>query len=1036
MAPLQGEDFVGDPVTFAARKTRKPALMVQLPTIPETDTRESFVETPVDDYELIDFGHGRKLERWGEYLIERPDREARGEPQLHDWQPDWVYVDDVGRNGHWEPTHSGLKREWTVQVAGHNLVCRLGTGGRVGLHARDWICGDWLRQRIDGCYDLEELTVLNLFGGNGFVTAQALAAGASVVHVEASEEVMELARGNAGEENVEYIHDNVMDYVEDLLRRQRRFDMLVLPCPALGHGPKGQLWDREVDLPKLIKYLPRLVTDNCLGIWLSTDGGAITWKAESLGQLFREVLPGCTVEPMQLGIKSRDGRVLHGGVAARWFDETEFLQTGGMPLTAKQMEERLDSYMVSLGAAEEPSRALAEFPRETQDFVLRCAAMVSRTSAGMAFNFVDHVCGALRLMNEDGVEAWLLHCMDIYDTRGLHPAVVAFKDVETFAREHKARSTGLALDDVVNVLEGYVHGLNGRRLKIEAGEQVYTDTDILFLPATISRSADRDTNFQLYKAMVVHLWAQTWYGTWRENIPARLSKYAEYEKALACFHALETVRLDALIERTLPGVYRQLVVLREGHDLPDEPEWREARSILSAVDASVQNSLALVEKLIELEQADITPYQGVLKPVEVAKAREARIEADKQAFRLGLLRMNKELEKAAPEEEVDAEETAESAEENKKDFSLRQVNSEETAEGFAYEIELDGRPLPAPENVKGTMASILQDLGEIPEDYLQAAGDGIYFAGDTGERSAEDVWKGTYHEEGAFIYNEWDYERQHYRKNWAVLRELDVHPNHDHFVDRTLYKYRGLAMDLRRTFEALRGEDRLLKKQPYGDDIDIDALVEAVADTHNGEEMTERLFTKLHKLERNIAVMFMVDMSGSTKGWINDAEREALVLLCESLETLGDRYAIYGFSGMTRKRCEVYRVKSFDDVYDEEIKARISGIRPKDYTRMGVTIRHLTRLLNEVEARTKLLITLSDGKPDDYDTYRGAYGIEDTRMALIEAKRSGIHPFCITIDTEAKDYLPHMYGAVNYAVIDEVRKLPVKVSDIYRRLTT
>ena len=209
-----------------------------------------------------------------------------------------------------------------------------------------------------------------------------------------------------------------------------------------------------------------------------------------------------------------------------------------------------------------------------------------------------------------------------------------------------------------------------------------------------------------------------------------------------------------------------------------------------------------------------------------------------------------------------------------------------------------------------------------------------------------------------------------------------------------------------------------------------------MADTQHGEEMTDRLFVKLHKLERNIAVMFMVDMSGSTKGWINDAEREALALLCEALETLGDRYAIYGFSGMTRKRCEVYRVKSFDDPYDDDVKARISGIRPKDYTRMGVTIRHLSYLLNQVEARTKLLITLSDGKPDDYDTYRGAYGIEDTRMALIEAKRSGIHPFCITIDNEARDYLPHMYGAVNYAVIDEVRKLPLKVSDIYRRLTT
>jgi nitric oxide reductase NorD protein len=559
---------------------------------------------------------------------------------------------------------------------------------------------------------------------------------------------------------------------------------------------------------------------------------------------------------------------------------------------------------------------------------------------------------------------------------------------------------------------------------------------VLYLPATVSRFPDRDANFQLYKAMVVYLWAQTWYGTWRQDIPAALAEFAEYDKALGRFHALETLRLEARIRRSLPGVYRQMAALRADCPLPDHPAWRRAAECLSEDGASVADSLTLIAEVMDAPRPDAVVYQGVLEPIKVAKTREARIEADKKAFRLGLLRMQNDLDKSRAEPEGESESTSDENPESEHTVKLREVVSEDTADGFAYEIELDGRPIPAPDNVKGTMASILQDLGDIPEDYLQAAGDGAYFAGDTGERSVEDVWKGTYHEEGAFIYNEWDYERQHYRKNWAVLRELDVHPGHDHFVDKALHKYRGLAMELRRTFEALRGEDKLLKKQPNGEDVDIDALVEAVADTHHGEEMTERLFTKLHKPERNIAVMFMVDMSGSTKGWINDAEREALALLCESLETLGDRYAIYGFSGMTRKRCEVYRVKSFDDPYGEEVKARISGIRPKDYTRMGVTIRHLTQLLNEVDARTKLLITLSDGKPDDYDTYRGAYGIEDTRMALIEAKRSGIHPFCITIDTEARDYLPHMYGAVNYAVIDEVRKLPLKVSDIYRRLTS
>ncbi len=181
----------------------------------------------------------------------------------------------------------------------------------------------------------------------------------------------------------------------------------------------------------------------------------------------------------------------------------------------------------------------------------------------------------------------------------------------------------------------------------------------------------------------------------------------------------------------------------------------------------------------------------------------------------------------------------------------------------------------------------------------------------------------------------------------------------------------------------------------------------------------------------------MVDMSGSTKGWINEAEREALVLLVESLRILGDRYAIYGFSGWARKRCEVYRIKSFDEPLDDRVKAAIAGIEPRDYTRMGAPIRHFTRMLSEVEARTKLLITLSDGKPDDYDHYyRGEYGIEDTRQALFEARVAGIHPFCITIDREGADYLPHLYGKANYVVLDEVAKLPLKVSDIYRKITT
>ena len=268
------------------------------------------------------------------------------------------------------------------------------------------------------------------------------------------------------------------------------------------------------------------------------------------------------------------------------------------------------------------------------------------------------------------------------------------------------------------------------------------------------------------------------------------------------------------------------------------------------------------------------------------------------------------------------------------------------------------------------------------------------------------------------------------------MHEREIAPDFDSpFVADTLHKYRGHIKSLRRSFEALRDEYRILKKQPDGENLDYDALVDALADVRSGMEMTSRIYTKAHRVERNIAMILMVDMSGSTKGWINLAQREALILIAEALTSLDDHYAIYGFSGNTRKRCEVFRIKGFDERYDAEIRARIAAIEPQDYTRMGATIRHLSALLDAVNARSKLLITLSDGKPDDYDTYHGEYGIEDTRMALLEARERGIHPFCITIDEEARDYLPHMYGDVGYALVDDVARLPYRISEIYRSLT-
>jgi len=702
------------------------------------------------------------------------------------------------------------------------------------------------------------------------------------------------------------------------------------------------------------------------------------------------------------------------------------------------MDAYLDAALSSRRTAAEPAGELAGYPRDQQEFVLRWGAIIANSNSELAYQFTAFAASALRLMDQDSVEKWLLHAMDLYDNKGQMVAIRAFQDVAGFAANMQERLAGMALEDVQGVLERFVQGLDGRSLKVAVGGETYTDTETLFLPAVVGRLPVKEANFRLYKAMAVHQWAQNWYGTWRGGLV--LERAAGWERNapdLKRLHALETVRLDACIERDFPGLHRDAQALLRELDAPEDPAWRERTRDLRLPGATLDDSLRMLDALAEASPPCPPPrcYQGQLFPERVQAVLRARLERERNLFRVALARLLEEVDGQPPGQ---ASPEAETIPETRRRFALRERPDADAPQGLTYDLFLDGKPVAPPEQVLSTVESIIQDLGEIPPEYLVAAGPGLYRRGVGGlNRDPDSVWGGAYHEEGAFLYNEWDHDRQRHRKNWCVLREHEVKPAGLAFYRRTLRKHGGLVKSLRRIFEVLRGEDRLLRRQSYGEDVDIDALVEAFADVRGGLEMSDRLFTRLHRDERNIAVMLMVDMSGSTKGWVNEAEREALILLAEALETLGDRYAIFGFSGWTRKRCEAFAIKRFEDPYDDEVKGRICGIEPRDYTRMGAPIRHLSACLRDQEARTKVLITLSDGKPDDYDPqYRGEYGIEDTRQALFEARRDGIHPFCITIDERGADYLPHLYGAANYVVVADVAKLPLKVSDIYRKLTS
>jgi nitric oxide reductase NorD protein len=672
---------------------------------------------------------------------------------------------------------------------------------------------------------------------------------------------------------------------------------------------------------------------------------------------------------------------------------------------------------------------LKSLDAERQRFVLDWVRRIASTHIEIAYQFAVQSLKALRLMDNPMIEAWVLQAMDSYDREGLHSALKVIRQIDRYVQQGRERDSGSVYEEQIGVLLPFVQGLAGRKLKLAQGEQLYTDTETIYLPAVMAHLPDPRDNFLLYKVALAYHWAQVRFGSYHTTLLEFLAEHPTPELALRCYHALETERLNGRLARELPGLYREMQRLQgllTGEQRCNQGYWREQTLDLRAPTASAMDSLLRVPAMLSQTLPPVSCFQGQLKPKLALQVMARRIEQEKAQLRVALKALQDELREG------------DGADEHRS--NIFQVKRKQTAtqEEMDIELLLNGKSMPLPESVKDTLTSIIQDLGEIPDDYLVPAGPGEYDLKAYDEKllDPEEVWSGTYHEDGAFLYNEWDFRRKHYRKNWCVMREMSVKPVYDGFADRVGVKYRRLLGNLRKSFEALRDEDRLLKRQVYGDGVDIDAFVEAWADVHTGLEMSDRLFTRMHRDERNIAVIFMVDMSGSTQGWINEAEREALVLLAEALESLGDRYAIYGFTGMTRKRCEVFPIKQFDEAYDAEVKARISGIRPGDYTRMGAAIRHLSFRLSEVDARTKLLITLSDGKPDDYhDDYRSEYGIEDTRQALFEARRSGIHPFCITIDENAQDYLPHMYGAANYTVISEVEKLPLKVSDIYKKMT-
>jgi len=269
---------------------------------------------------------------------------------------------------------------------------------------------------------------------------------------------------------------------------------------------------------------------------------------------------------------------------------------------------------------------------------------------------------------------------------------------------------------------------------------------------------------------------------------------------------------------------------------------------------------------------------------------------------------------------------------------------------------------------------------------------------------------------------------------------------------------------------------RKVKHLPEGEDVDLDSGIDALIDIRSGVSPNEEIYWRRNKAERDVGVVFLLDMSASTAeaveeakrepewdvpsdptayaAWLRtrrgegnrrqykriiDVEKESMVLLMTALDTIGDRYGVYGFSGFGRENVEFYVIKEVDEPLTDLVKRRLDKVSPLHATRMGPAIRHATTKLEAVQAKTKFLFVISDGRPQDRGYSREGvekeYAVQDTRMALLESRRKGITPFCLTVDRQGHDYLRTMAGDMGYEVLPDIMDLPRRLPYLYRRLT-
>jgi hypothetical protein len=722
--------------------------------------------------------------------------------------------------------------------------------------------------------------------------------------------------------------------------------------------------------------------------------------------------------------------------------------------------------------------------------VIALTREVARVDSEAALACLRSSAKALHTVSIEQFESWARADLIAGDTRARR----SYYALETRGSNEALREggTGVSLESVQLLLRLYVEGLTGRTVEIAPLAAVPVESRIgdgrtIHLPSVVTEFGDEELDFRLYKVLAAHAAGQIEFGTYdRDTVDLRaaytalaefydpanqdardafavdlndVGKRKEIEEpeahakaqsrkaetvretpdyrhilnlfpipALArrIFGTLENGRIDRRLRQTYRGLARDLDLIREHLrnrrprivDLPAALVPFELLFQITLLGGALDDAREFYRQVVsELETIVAEYVSGPAMTVADTLMATSRVYSLFQS-----ISMEDSEQQVEVPDELDQEDASKTAEQMLAERdATRQPQRRDARELFnAWNTEADGEF----DELEGSEA---WSEGEMPEQDLEAG-------------------------EVAFNYDEWDRELSDHRVGWCRVVEKKVKRGERAFVDDTRERYKGVVSSIRHQFQLMKPEDLArVTNEIDGDDYDLNAVVDYFIDRRADGHQSDRLYTRRLRRRRDVAVSFLLDQSSSTARTIGrhplqpythpgrriiEIEKEGLVLMSEALEAVGDRYSINGFTSEGRRNVKFYVLKDFGEHYSDEVMRRIGGITYQNNTRLGAAIRHAAAKLAKQEARTRLLIVLSDGRPYDHDYGDARYAREDTREALRQAKTLGITPFCITIDRESESELRDLYGDVGYTIIDDVLSLPERLPGIYRRLTT